>query len=143
MSTDRSKWRFNWLSCIAQLTSIDLQRTSWLDARNQNPHWSFVEFNCCYFDDCRLSEGYSKLINDSFVTQEEYLVLHDWHRDLDKYNAPTNDQRDHEKILSDSRWLRVVEIGNAARQQLESILTNDEKSILLNAMKYPGPSQWP
>ena len=131
------------MSCIAQLTSIDLQRTSWLDARNQNPHWSFVEFLCSYFDDLGLSEGYPKLINNSFVAQEEYDALHDWHSDLEKYDTPSKDQYDHEKILSDLRWLRVVDRGRAARQQLELLLTNDEQSILLAPIKYPGPSQWP
>ncbi|MEO5585786.1 MAG: hypothetical protein ABIQ75_10040 [Flavobacteriales bacterium] len=131
------------MTSIAELTSIELQRVAWLDARNQNPHWSFVEFICGYFDDCSLTEGYSKLINNSFVSQGEYDVLHDWHNALDDHSSSVHDQYDHEQMLNDPKWLRIVDTGNKARRQLELLLSNEEKSILLEAMKYPGPSQWP
>jgi len=42
--TQKELWRDRWLSCINELTSIELQRKSWLDKSNTNPHWTFVEF---------------------------------------------------------------------------------------------------
>jgi hypothetical protein len=57
------------------LTSIDLQKASWLDKENTNPHWSFVEFICCYFDDLALDDNYKSEINEGFVSIEEYNLI--------------------------------------------------------------------
>ncbi|MBK9764485.1 MAG: hypothetical protein IPO87_14285 [Flavobacteriales bacterium] len=142
MKTLRETWRKNWLESIAELTSIDLQRTSWLDTKNQNPHWTFVEFMCGYFDDAINHDEYAKHIDSGMVSATEYAAIQSWHNALRDYKTPTGDD-DHKTILEDPKWHVIVELGNSARRQLTLILNDEERSILKNAMIYPGPSIWP
>lgn len=52
----RRNWRTNWLSSIQEFADEDTQRRLWLDPTNGNPHYSFGEYVCCYFDDLGLSD---------------------------------------------------------------------------------------
>jgi hypothetical protein len=74
----RKHWRPAWLSSIQEFADLDTQRAKWLDPENTNPHWSFREFMCCYFDDIGLDEselGYSGWIEHGLITAAEAAAV--------------------------------------------------------------------
>ncbi|MBK9732789.1 MAG: hypothetical protein IPO83_16175 [Chitinophagaceae bacterium] len=96
---EKEIWRERWLDCINELTSLNLQKKAWLDKANTNPHWSFVEFCSCYFDDLNIDDNYKYSIDNGWITGQEYEIIKDWHEALNRYNAPNNENHDHEAIL--------------------------------------------
>jgi len=128
-NNDKKLWRERWLSCINELTSLDLQRKSWLDNTHSNPHWTFVEFMCSYFDDLAIDENYKYQLDKDWVTNNEFEIIEDWHNALDKYNSSKNDY-DNEAILNDPEWLKILQIGVATRNNLAKILNDTEKQFL-------------
>jgi hypothetical protein len=132
MTMTKEIWRQNWLSSINELTSISLQTKSWLDLKNTNPHWSFVEFMCCYFDNLFSKYDYQYYIDNGWVSKHEYNIMKDWHEALDKYDSPANNDYDHNSILNDSKWLNIVKTGEIAKNALALTLNENEKQILTN-----------
>lgn len=132
----KENWRKRWLSSINELTSIELQRISWLDKENTNPHWSFVEFMCCYFDDLAIDDSYKYQLERNWVTETEYQIILDWHSKLDKYEAPNKGDYDVAKILEDKNWLRIVELGERVKERLANQLPENEKGILTEMIDY-------
>jgi hypothetical protein len=136
MTLTREIWRQKWLSSINELTSLDLQRKSWLDRHQTNQHWSFVEFMCSYFDDLLCDFPYSHYIEISWVSPQEYDVLSDWHNALEKYKSPNNDDNDRAAILGDNKWLEIVKAGEKAKERLAGILNNEERQALTKTIDY-------
>ena len=136
MDDQRKLWRDRWLDCINELTSFRLQQESWLDISHTNPHWSFVEFMCCYFDDLSIADNYTDHIAKGFVSQKEFDVISQWHEELDNYTSPNNDDYDHQAILNDSKWLDIVKCGEVAKNNLAKILSDDERQILTQKINY-------
>lgn len=135
-SNDRNLWRERWLGCINELTSLDLQKKSWLDRTHKNPHWSFVEFMCSYFDDLAINENYKYQLDKNWVTKKEYEIIEDWQIALDKYNSPKKDDYDNEAILNDPKWLEILQIGVATRNNLAKILNDTERQFLTEEIDY-------
>ena len=135
-SDDKKIWRERWLGCINELTSLDLQKKSWLDKTHTNPHWSFVEFMCSYFDDLSIDDNYKYQIDNGWLTDQELEIIKDWHEALDKYNAPKNDDYDHEAILKDPKWLDILQSGQIMKSKLASTLNETEKKILTEETNY-------
>jgi len=129
-------WRNRWLSCINELTSLELQRKSWLDKSNTNPHWSFVEFMCSYFDDLGIDNNYKDLLNEGRISKKEFEIIQSWHRLLDKYKPPTGDDYDVKAILEDKDWQLIVEEGRKAKLDLVEILSKEENQILMEDIDY-------
>jgi len=129
-------WRNRWLSCINELTSIELQRQSWTDKRNSNPHWSFVEFMCSYFDDLGIDNNYENQLKQGWITKEEFDSISAWHQLLDKYDSPKKDDYDVEAILTDEKWLMIIEEGEKAKNELRRNLSDEEKRVLLEEIDY-------
>ena len=136
MAMTREKWRLLWLDSINELTSFDLQVQSWLSNQTSNPHWSYVEFRCCYFDD--VFPEYEDLIKKGWVTQEEYDIIKDWHERLDKYETPNGNNHDREAILNDSDWIDIVSEGEKAKIELSRILEGKEKAALMEPVDFIG-----
>ncbi len=128
---ERKHWRERWLNAISELTSLCLQQKAWLDQHKKNPHWSFAEFMCCYFDDILADQSYGHYIDIGWVLPEEAAILKNWHEDLDKYQSPGNDDFNNEAILNDKKWLEVVKKGVEAKQKLGALLGKEESRILL------------
>ena len=124
------------MSSINELTSIDLQRKSWLDKHQTNPHWSFVEFMCSYFDDLLCDFPYSHYIEIGWVSPKEYEILSHWHQALDTYQAPNNDDNDRVAILEDKKWLEIVRSGEKAKEKLANLLSNEEQQALTETINY-------
>lgn len=133
---DKNLWRERWLGCINELTSLDLQKKSWLDKTHSNPHWSFVEFMCSYFDDLGIEDNYKYPIDNGWLTDQEFEIIKDWHEALDKYNSPKNDDYDHSAILIDSKWLDILQSGLIMKSKLVSTLNEIEKKILIEEINY-------
>jgi len=129
-NNDKNLWRERWLGCINKLTSLDLQQKSWLDKTHTNPHWSFVEFMCSYFDDLGIDDHYKYQIDKGWLTNQEFEIIKDWHKALDKYDSPHNDDYDHSAILSDPKWLDILQNGLKMKSELASTLNETEKKIL-------------
>jgi len=135
-SIDKNLWRARWLGCINELTSLDLQKKSWLDKTHSNPHWSFVEFMCNYFDDLAIDENYKYQLDKGWVTKKEYEIIEGWHIALDKYNSLKNDDYDNEAILNDPKWIEVLQFGRAIRYELTITLNETEKQLLNEEIDY-------
>jgi hypothetical protein len=130
INKEKNEWRKRWLSSINELTSFDLQKKSWIDKTHSNPHWSFVEFMCSYFDDLAIDDNYKYQLDKGWVTKNEYELIEDWHIALDKYNSPKNDNYDNEAILNDPNWLNILEIGLKTREELAKTLNESERVFL-------------
>lgn len=128
----RSVWRLRWLASIQELADLHEQQRTWLDTHSGNPHASFIEYVCCYFDDLGLSDqNYSKFVADGFVTEHESKLLQDFHTRIELYKSPTNDW-DHASILSDPKWHRITELARIAKAELLEILSEpSERSALI------------
>ncbi len=135
-SDDKKLWRERWLCCINELTSLDLQKNSWLDRTHTNPHWSFVEFMCSYFDDLGIDDNYKYPIDSGWLTDQELEIIKEWHEAMDKYSSPKNDNYDHEAILTDPRWLDIVKCGQLMKSKLASKLNETEKKILIEEINH-------
>ena len=123
-------WRENWLISINELTDYNLQKISWLNKETKSPHWSFAEFMCSYFNDLTLENGYEEYLKIDWVTEKEYLVLKNWHNQLEKYKSPNENDWADDLILNDKNWIEIVKIGKTAKENLFIGLTENEKEIL-------------
>ncbi len=135
MDEQLRQWRKDWLDALNQLTDIELQKTSWLDMVQTNQHWSFIEFMCTYFDDLYLRDNYLYQLHNGTVTLQEYTILFDWHMALSQYKEP-KDVYDPYAILNDPLWIEIVKMGVAAKEELLSILDDEEKAILKEKTDY-------
>lgn len=136
INKEKDEWRKRWLSSINELTSFDLQKKSWLDKTHSNPHWSFVEFMCSYFDDLAIDNNYKYQLDKGWVTKKEYKLIEDWHIALDKYNSPKNENYDNEAVLNDPNWLNILEIGIKTREELAKTLNESEIIFLTEEIDY-------
>jgi hypothetical protein len=114
----RDLWRVRWKSSIEELTSLDHQRKTWLDAAKPSVHYTFVEFMCCYFDDLLCGMNYDQLYEDGYVSEQEKDALIEWHTALNGYNSPQNNDYDDAAILNDPEWIRIVTLGAMAWKRL-------------------------
>lgn len=127
----RRKWRTNWLSSIQEFGDDEAQRRLWLDLAKTNPHFSFVEYFCCYFDNLGLSDGgYDWAVNENLVSREEAAAVERFHQLADSYDSPTDDY-DHEAILADPKWAEVVEAAKRAQAALLGIIDDPQERHLL------------
>lgn len=133
LTISRELFRQRWLDDINQLTSYELQKKSWLDKTNKNPHWSYAEFICSYFDDNYIYLGYDFFIELNYISQAEYNIIKDWHNELDKYKEPKDDEQ---SILNDQKWINIVEKGRVSKENFKKIISNHEKSYL-EKINYP------
>ena len=129
-------WRNRWLSSINELTSYELQKKSWLDKTNTNPHWSFVEFMCSYFDDLAIDNDYETPIRAEWISKNEYEVIKIWHKKLNSYKSPKNNDYDVEAILNDKLWQAIVTEGQITKNLLSQIIDKDEVKTLNENIDY-------
>ncbi len=135
----RRYWRLNWLSSIQAFSDTEVQQTRWLDPQERNPHYSFVECMCCYFDDAFVGEdkAYQRLIERGHLSRDEVAAVAEFHALVDTYQSPNNDDYDNKAILSDPAWQSVTDAAQSARRRLICLLTdpNEQRAIML-------PLQW-
>jgi hypothetical protein len=128
----RRGWRLNWLSMIHNISSLELQTARWLDPRNTNPYWTYVEFVCSYFYNLALQDGYEGALQLGLVSRQECDIVKDLHAALGEHEAPNGDNYDHAAILSDPAWHRVVTLAEAARNSLLQTLEDPNERVALS-----------
>jgi hypothetical protein len=120
-----------WLSSIQEFADADTQRRLWLDPTNTNPHFSFGEYYCCYFDDLNLTDGgYEGAIEEGLVSAEEVEAVREFHRITRAYHSPASDY-DYETILADPKWAEVVRAAQRAQAALLALIDDPCERLLL------------
>ena len=132
----KNKWREKWLDSINELTSLSLQKKSWLDRTHTNPHWTFIEFMCSYFDDLAIDDNYLNLLKNRWITKIEFEIIKEWHEALSQYRSPKDDDYDNDAVINDLKWLEILQKGMQAKVKLSEILSDSEKHILNDEINY-------
>ena len=104
----KTNFRKHLFQSIAEISNLKLQKLMWLDPENTNPHWSYVEFACCYFDDLLNGEEPSVLEQAGVISSDELSLLREFHEAFDSYKPPNGDEYDSDAILQDPNWQSVV-----------------------------------
>ena len=120
--------RTSWFSSVSEIADLDLQRRTWLDMTNRNPHWSFIEFACSYPDRDQVSQAR----REGWLSAEESRALNDLRLILDGYSPPGDYPYDNAAVLADPAWRSVVDAADRAKQQLLSVVHDQrEREVLL------------
>jgi hypothetical protein len=129
----RRTWRLQWLGSIEEFTNIEIQRRAWLNADHTNPHYSYTEYRCCYFDDLGLSgdQGYATCLTEGFICEDEFQAVSGFHQALSNYMPPPGEGFEGQRILADPAWEAVVEAAKACREELLRILTDPQEITAL------------
>ncbi|HKS89540.1 MAG TPA: hypothetical protein VJR70_08890 [Stellaceae bacterium] len=122
--------RSSWFCQVHDIADIDLQRRTWLDATNLNPHWSYIEFVESYPDGDQLQHA----VAQGWLTGKEFKVLNNLRCVLTEYSPPSKDYYDNAAVLDDPAWHAVVEEARRARQQLLTTTTNPQERESLLGM---------
>ena len=91
---------------------------------------------CSYFDDLVIDDNYKDQLNKGWVSNEEIEIIKAWHKALDKYDSPNNNDFDHEAILNDPKWLDILHIGVNTKNKLAETLNETEKQFLNEEIDY-------
>ncbi|MBI3196452.1 MAG: hypothetical protein HYZ40_02860 [Rhodospirillales bacterium] len=129
--------RCEWFASVQELSDLGLQRRTWLDKSNTNPHWSYVEFCCCYPRGDQLDSAFI----EGWLSPSEFEILNRLGRAIDQYSAPDAGDYNHAAILEDPAWRRVVASAEIARRQLLTLVTNADEQRALSVA--PSPSLSP
>lgn len=120
--------RRSWFGQVNELSDIALQRRTWLDTTNENPHWSYVEFVCSYPDRDQLLDA----LKNDWLTLGEFEILSELGRLLDSYSPPGGNDYGHAAVLDDPAWHSIVDAAERARQRLLSTTSDrQEREMLL------------
>ena len=129
----RRNWRRNWLRSIHEFADLDTQRRLWLHPTARNPHYTFLEYICSYFDDLAVfddsvsGDAYATAREQGLVSAEEVAAVEAFHAILDAYEAPGKDDYDHEAILKDPKWGEVVAAARSAQSALLPLIHDPEE----------------
>jgi hypothetical protein len=106
--------RAQWLGALDEIADLELQRRTWLDPANRNPHWSYIEFVCRYPDADQLKDGQRQ----GWLSPAEAKILLEFGQVLIAHKSPTGDDYDNEAIVDDPAWHKVVRAAQVAQQQI-------------------------
>lgn len=129
----RSAWRRRWLESIQEIADFDIQKQTWLNPDNSNPHFSYVEYVASYFDDLVLAsaDSYPERVREGLLNQEETLVVADFHARFDVYVE--SGRWDPQAVLNVPAWLAVVAAARLAQARLLALLDDDSEKAALTA----------
>ena len=114
-----SRLRLLWLDSLDEVANLELQRVSWLNSTNTNPHWSYIELVECYFEQFDLGKGYGYAVESGIVSPAEAATAAAFHALFSAYKPPYGDAYNNAGILADPKWHVVTA---AARETLVNIL---------------------
>lgn len=106
--------RSGWFCLVAEISDLDLQRRTWLDQSNRNPHWSYIEFVSSYPDREQILQG----LREGWLSEAEGDALNDLRAILDAYSPPDNDPYGNAAVLDDPAWRSVTAAADRAKRQL-------------------------
>lgn len=129
----RRHWRLLWLSSLQAFSDKETQANRWLDTAERNPHFSFVECMCSYFDDAYLGEAdaYEKRLARGHLSPDEAAAVAEFHALAQRYESPNGNDWDAEAVLRDPNWQKVVDAGQRAQQRLLPLLTDSTERAAL------------
>jgi hypothetical protein len=124
----QSTLRRQWFSSVKEISDIELQRRTWLDPTNRNPHWSYIEFCCSYPAADQLHDGRHK----GYLRADEFELLQELRDALTAHKAPGGNDYDNAVVLNDPAWLSVVVLAKHTRQKLLAVVDDPiEREALL------------
>lgn len=88
---------------IRDFADADTQQERWFDCSATTPYYTFAECMCHYFDDAITDAGLQAMLEDGFISSEEFEAIKPFHCLAERYNSPTDDY-DHLSILRDPAW---------------------------------------
>lgn len=106
--------RSGWLSLVSEIADLDLQRRTWLDPSNRNPHWSYIEFVSSFPDREQISQG----LQEGWLKEAEGDALNDLRVAIDAYSPPGNDPYDNAAVIGDPAWRSVAAAAELVKRQL-------------------------
>lgn len=125
--SERDMYRLQWFSYVNEISDLDLQRRTWLNMTNRNPHWSYIEFVCSFPDEDQLH--FSK--NKGVLTNEEFDLLFQLERVLAAYAPPNGNEWDNEAVLADPAWRLVVEKAQNVKIRLLNLVNDPTERMHL------------
>jgi len=122
----RLDWRLRWLTSIQSFADTDTQRRRWLDPAEENPHFSYVECMCVYFDDVLWGEDepYRRRLEGGFLSETEVAAVAEFHALADGHKSPNGDDWNSRAILEDLAWQEVVRAAEQAQHRLLPLLSD-------------------
>lgn len=138
-STRRKNWRRDWLDAIAYFEDIETQKQRWLDPKEENPHWTYVEVMCGYFDDASLDRGYEYWLERNYLSKEEHEAAADFHELVKGYEPPNRDEYDHAAILADPKWHELCEAAHHTAIKLHALVEDRTEKAAIEPI---GPEKW-
>ena len=121
----RHLWRLSWLDSIEEFSNAEAQAARW--GVDPSPHYSYIEYCCCYFDDLALNDkadGYVEALQTGLVSNAEVEAVDLFHQSLCQYQPPTTIW-DNDGILADPDWQNVIAKAAQAKVALLAIITDD------------------
>lgn len=127
----RRAWRQGWLASLQEIADLDIQKRTWLNPDNANPHYSYVEYVASYLDDLGLTSGngYSAAVGEGLLSTAEASAVADFHTRFDAYVE--GGCWDPKAVLADPKWLEVVETARSAQARLLLLLDTEEEKVML------------
>src|ERR1041384_2180730 len=98
--TIQGQLRSSWFAQGYEISDVNLQRRTWLDPTNRNPHWSYIEFVESYPKDDQLS--YAR--HQGWLAADEFKVLSELRHVLVGYSPPQDQFYDNAAVLDDPAW---------------------------------------
>jgi hypothetical protein len=113
---------------IQELADLDVQRATWLNPSPPvwNPHYSYVEYLITYMD----YADWSDRVAEGLLSEEEAAIIAELDKKVRNYNALNGDY-DHEAILDDPKWVKIVRAARETQQRLLPLITDPAERIRL------------
>jgi hypothetical protein len=122
--------RRQWFGSVYEIADIELQRRTWLAPPTPSPHWSYVEFCCCFPTTDQLKDAVEK----GKLNEAEFNLLMALGRAITEHEPARGNHYDHPAILADPAWQAVVATAEKTRQELLQIVSDpSERSYLIGA----------
>jgi len=93
-----------WFGSVYEIADIELQRSTWLTPPTPSPHWSYVEFCCCFPDADQLKFA----LDRGNLSEAEFDLLISLRKAIGEHRPPQGNHYDHSAILADPAWQAVV-----------------------------------
>ena len=130
---DWANLRRQWFGSVHEIADIELQRNTWLAPPTPSPHWSYVEFCCCFPNDDQLKSA----LDRGHLSEAEFDLLASLGKAIGEHQPPQGNHYDHPAILADPAWQAVVANAEKARQKLLLIARDPEERSFLTGGQSP------
>jgi len=132
----RHNIRARWIDSIFGLAHIEFQKRLWIEQSYTDHVGDFGDLIVEYFNMLSLEEGYSKLIVNGIVTQQEADLFKDFHEQLDSYTKrPDKLALKNKSILKDPEWIALTYLAMKNWESLKTVITNSEELEQMKALE--------